>query len=152
MCAKFKANRLSRFCTKDHWVFTSQKSFINKIPVTMKTATPSFLNTFSDQTIIFKISFFASQVNIWIPARYFSFLVPFFNEMKETRIVSNKNQGRRTEHMSREVTLNRESDYLKLAAFWIKFVKSTYNKCIPRKVAGLPEIQQTIYFFCSLIF
>ena len=72
--------------------------------------------------------------------------------MKETRIVSNKNQGRRTEHMSREVTLNRESDYLKLAALWIKFAESTYNKCIPRKVAGLPGVQQTIYFFCSLIF
>ena len=54
--------------------------------------------------------------------------------------------------MSREVTLNRESDYLKLAALWIKLVKSAYNKCISRKVAGLPGVQQTIYFFCSLIF
>ena len=44
------------------------------------------------------------------------------NEMKQKRIVSNKNQSRRSEHRPREGTLNRASDYLKIAVLWIKVV------------------------------
>ena len=51
-------------------------------------------------------------------------------------MVSNKNQGRRAEHMPREVALNKASDYLKIAAVWLKLLKCACNKCISRKVTG----------------
>ena len=50
-------------------------------------------------------------------------LIPFFNEMKQKRIFSNKNQSRRAEHRPREGTLNGASDYLKVAVLSIKVVK-----------------------------
>ena len=36
MCAKFKADHLSRFCTAARQVFSTQKPFSSKIPLTMK--------------------------------------------------------------------------------------------------------------------
>ena len=39
--AKFKFDRLSRFSAKVHWALTTQKLFINEIPLTMKTTTAS---------------------------------------------------------------------------------------------------------------
>ena len=37
-CAKFKVDRLSRFRTGARQVFTTQKPFPSKMPLTMKTA------------------------------------------------------------------------------------------------------------------
>ena len=45
MCAKFKVDRLSRFGTGAHKVFTTQKPFPSEIPLTMKTATSNSLQT-----------------------------------------------------------------------------------------------------------
>ena len=39
MCAKFKVDRLSRFCTAARHVLTKQKRFPSEIPLIMKTAT-----------------------------------------------------------------------------------------------------------------
>ena len=36
VCVKFKVDRLSRFRTGAHQVFTTQKRFLRKIPLTMK--------------------------------------------------------------------------------------------------------------------
>ena len=41
VCVKFKVDRLCRFCTGARRVVTTHESFINKIPLTMKTATVS---------------------------------------------------------------------------------------------------------------
>ena len=42
--------------------------------------------------------------------------------------------------MHREFTLNKASDYLKIAVLWSKLLKGTCNKCISRKVSGLPRV------------
>ena len=39
MCAKFKVDRLSCFCTAARHVLTTQKRFPSEIPLIMKTAT-----------------------------------------------------------------------------------------------------------------
>ena len=39
VCAKFKVDRLSRFCTGARYVLTIQKRFPSEIALTMKTAT-----------------------------------------------------------------------------------------------------------------
>ena len=41
VCVKFKVALLCRFCTGARRVVTTHKSFINKIPLTVKTATVS---------------------------------------------------------------------------------------------------------------
>ena len=88
VCAKFKVNRLNRFCTEAHWVLTTRKSFINEILLNMKTATASsfkhiFWSNYQLWNFFFKSTFlFASQVNIWIPSRYLSFFFAFSNEIK----------------------------------------------------------------------
>ena len=43
VCAKFKVDSLSRFCTGARHVLTTQKSFPSEIPLTMKTATSNSL-------------------------------------------------------------------------------------------------------------
>ena len=43
LCAKFKVDRLSRFCTGARQVFTTQKPFLSEIPLTMKTTTSNSL-------------------------------------------------------------------------------------------------------------
>ena len=45
MCAKFKADPLSRFHTGAHQMFTTQKLFPSEIPLTMKSATSNSLWT-----------------------------------------------------------------------------------------------------------
>ena len=58
MCAKFKIDSLSSFRTGAGQVLTTQKPFPSEIPLTIKTATLNSLeNTFSNQIIIFQISF-----------------------------------------------------------------------------------------------
>ena len=137
---------------------TTQKSFINEIPLTMETVTASTFeyilwSNYHLWNSFFKSTFlFASHVNISISSRYFPLLVPFSNEMKWRRIVSNKNQGKRAEHIPIEVALNRASDYLKRAVLWLKLLKGTCNKRISRNVAGFLGVQLTIYFLCSFIF
>lgn len=39
----FKVDRLSRFCTEAHQVFTTQKPLLSEIPITMKTAKSNIL-------------------------------------------------------------------------------------------------------------
>ena len=43
VCAKFTVDRLSHFCTGARQVFTAQKLFTSKIPLTVKTATSNSL-------------------------------------------------------------------------------------------------------------
>ena len=43
VCAKFKVDRLSRFCTGARYVLTTQKRFPSGIALTMKTATSNSL-------------------------------------------------------------------------------------------------------------
>ena len=43
VCAKFKVNPLSRFHTGARQVFTTQKFFLGKFPLTMKIATSNSL-------------------------------------------------------------------------------------------------------------
>ena len=43
VCVKFKVDRLSRFRTGAHQVFTTQKPFPREIPLTIKTATSNSL-------------------------------------------------------------------------------------------------------------
>ena len=58
MCAKFKIDSLSSLRTGARQVLTTQKPFPSEIPLTIKTATLNSLeNTFSNQIIIFQISF-----------------------------------------------------------------------------------------------
>ena len=77
VCVKFKVDRVNRFRTGARQLFTTQKLFPSKIPLTMKIATSNSLypvdtrrrfnvyktscvywvNTFSDQITICQISF-----------------------------------------------------------------------------------------------
>ena len=62
------------------------------------------------------------------PIRVFPFLSSIFqwNEINRNRASvkeRHKNQGGRAEHMPREVTLNRASDFLKIAILLIRIVK-----------------------------
>ena len=43
VCAKFKFDHLTRFCTEAREMFTTEKLFLSEIPLTIKTATSNSL-------------------------------------------------------------------------------------------------------------
>ena len=95
VCAKFKVDPLSRFRTGARQVFTTQKLFLSKIPLTMKTATSNSLKThflIKLQSAKFLLTSFTSNKSIlkqkskyFIAIRVFPFFISFFcwNEMNK---------------------------------------------------------------------
>ena len=88
MCAKLRVNGLNRFRTGPRQVFTIFPSFLNEIPLNMKTATSNFiykdflLNLRSLKLLLKCIFLFVSKLNILIPSGFFPFLVQLYTGMK----------------------------------------------------------------------
>ena len=88
VCAKFKFDPLSRFCTGARQVFTTQKLFPNEIPQTWKLQheilfkhifwsnyhLPNFFWNLWRQTNRYP----CKKVSIWTPSGYFPFFISFF--------------------------------------------------------------------------
>ena len=85
VCAKFKIDPLSRFCTGARQVFTTQKLFSSE---TMKTATSNSLEThfliklssvkFGLKSLMPTNWYSTKKVNIWTPSGYFTFFLFIF--------------------------------------------------------------------------